>query len=566
MAAREPGHITGPFTPVAARPCPGRLRHSGSPGPVLGPRDSLRGMSVETSTSRMGFDRDLVDALLTIPVVHPGAPRHTALAPFDGQPLAEIPLSAPQDVELAFETARAAQPRWAATALADRKRAVLRFHDLLLSHRDEGLDLIQWETGKTRMDALKELLGVCTVARHYARDARRLIGPHRKVGLMPLLTRVSVEHHPVGVVGNIAPWNYPLYLAAADAIPALMAGNAVVLKPDHQTSLTSLWAVDLMHRAGIPRRVMQVVLGRGPELGPEITERADYIMFTGSSAVGAQIAGRCGQRLIGCSMELGGKNPMIVLEDADPGRAAEIAMRACFDNAGQLCVGVERIYVMAGVYDAFLDRFLARIGALRMHGSVGWGTDFGSLIGAEQLARTTAVVEDAVTKGATVVTGGHPLPEIGPYFYAPTVLTGVTEDMVCFGAETFGPVVAVQRVESEQEAIALANNSPYGLNASVITEDDRRGERIARQIRTGTVNVNEAYEATFGSVRAPMGGRGLSGLGRRNGDHGLTRFTEEQTIATQRGIALGTPFGMEHDDWGDVIIRGFKALKAVGWK
>jgi succinate-semialdehyde dehydrogenase/glutarate-semialdehyde dehydrogenase len=523
-------------------------------------------MSVETSTSRMGFDRDLVDALLTIPVVHPGAPRHTALAPFDGQPLAEIPLSAPQDVELAFETARAAQPRWAATALADRKRAVLRFHDLLLSHRDEGLDLIQWETGKTRMDALKELLGVCTVARHYARDARRLIGPHRKVGLMPLLTRVSVEHHPVGVVGNIAPWNYPLYLAAADAIPALMAGNAVVLKPDHQTSLTSLWAVDLMHRAGIPRRVMQVVLGLGPELGPEITERADYIMFTGSSAVGAQIAGRCGQRLIGCSMELGGKNPMIVLEDADPGRAAEIAMRACFDNAGQLCVGVERIYVMAGVYDAFLDRFLARIGALRMHGSVGWGTDFGSLIGAEQLARTTAVVEDAVTKGATVVTGGHPLPEIGPYFYAPTVLTGVTEDMVCFGAETFGPVVAVQRVESEQEAIALANNSPYGLNASVITEDDRRGERIARQIRTGTVNVNEAYEATFGSVRAPMGGRGLSGLGRRNGDHGLTRFTEEQTIATQRGIALGTPFGMEHDDWGDVIIRGFKALKAVGWK
>jgi succinate-semialdehyde dehydrogenase/glutarate-semialdehyde dehydrogenase len=529
-------------------------------------RGSLHRMSVDASTSRAGFDRDLIEALLTIPVVHPGAARHETLAPFDGQPLAEVPFSTVEDVDMAFDTARAAQARWAATPVVERKRAVLRFHDLLLSHRDEGLDLIQWETGKTRMDALKELLGVCTVARHYARDARRLLGPERKVGLFPLLTRVSVEHHPVGVVGDIAPWNYPLFLAAADAIPALMAGNAVVLKPDHQTSLTALWAVDLMHRAGIPRRVLQVVLGYGPELGPEITERADYMMFTGSSAVGAQIAGRCGERLIGCSMELGGKNPMIVLDDADPGRAAEIAVRACFDNAGQLCVGIERIYVLAGAYDPFMDRFLARIGGLRMHASVGWGTDYGSLISAEQLARTTAAVDDAVAKGATVLTGGHPLPDIGPFYFAPTVLTGVTEDMVCFGAETFGPVVAVQRVDSEQEAISLANDSPYGLNASVLTEDDGRGERIARQLRTGSVNVNEAYEATFGSTRAPMGGRGLSGLGRRNGDHGLTRFTEEQTIAIQRGIGMGTPFGMEHDDWGDMIIRGFKALKAVGFK
>ena len=539
---------------------------AGEPGPDADTRGSLHRMSVDTRTSRAGFDRDLIEALLTIPVVHPGAARHATLAPFDGQPLAEVPFSTVEDVDMAFDTARGAQARWAATPVVERKRAVLQFHDLLLSHRDEGLDLIQWETGKTRMDALKELLGVCTVARHYARDARRLLGSQRKLGFFPLLTKVSVEHHPVGVVGDIAPWNYPLYLAAADAIPALMAGNAVVLKPDHQTSLTALWAVDLMHRAGIPRRVLQVVLGYGPELGPEITERADYMMFTGSSAVGAQIAGRCGERLIGCSMELGGKNPMIVLEDADPGRAAEIAIRACFDNAGQLCVGIERIYVLAGAYDAFMDRFLARIGGLRMHASVGWGTDYGSLISAEQLARTTAAVDDAVAKGATIITGGHPLPDIGPFYYAPTLLTGVTEDMVCFGAETFGPVVAVQRVDSEQEAISLANDSPYGLNASVLTEDDGRGERIARQLRTGTVNVNEAYEATFGSVRAPMGGRGLSGLGRRNGDHGLVRYTEEQTIAVQRGISMGTPFGMEHDDWGDLVIRGFKALKAVGFK
>jgi len=449
-------------------------------------------MSVSTSTSRPGFDVDLAEALLTIPVVHHGAQRHAVPAPFDGMPLIEVPYSTVADVDMAFDTAREAQVKWATTSVADRKRVMLRFHDLVMSHRDEGLDLIQWETGKTRMDALKEVLGVCAVARHYARDAKRLLGPDRKLGVFPLLTKVAVEHHPVGVVGDIAPWNYPLFLAAADAIPALMAGNAVVLKPDHQTSLTALWAVDLMHRAGIPHRVMQVVLGFGPEIGPEITERADYMMFTGSSAVGARIAGRCGERLIGCSMELGGKNPMIVVDDVDPARAAEIAVRACFDNAGQLCVAMERIYVHRGVYDQFMDRFISRIGALRMHASIGWGSDFGSLISSEQLARVSAVVDDAVAKGATVLTGGQALPDIGPYYYAPTVLTDVTPDMVCHGSETFGPVVAVERVDTDDEAIALANASPYGLNASVLVEDDDRGARIARQLRTGSVNVNEA--------------------------------------------------------------------------
>ncbi len=524
-------------------------------------------MSVDTSIPiRPSFDVDLVETLLTIPVLHPGAERHATLAPFDGMPLVEVPYSSVADVDMAFETAGQAQVRWARTEVADRKRIMLRFHDLLLSHRDEGLDLIQWETGKTRMDALKEILGVATVARHYARGAARLLAPDRRTGVFPVLTKVTVERRPVGVVGNIAPWNYPLFLAGADAIPALMAGNAVVLKPDHQTSLTALWVVDLLHRAGIPPRVMQVVLGYGPELGPEITERADYMMFTGSTAVGAAIAGRCGERLIGCSMELGGKNPMIVVDDVDPGRAAEIAVRACFDNAGQLCVAMERIYVMGGVHDSFMDRFIARIGALRMHASVGWASDYGSLISAEQLARTQAAVDDAVAKGATVVTGGHPLPEVGPYYFAPTVLTGVTPDMVCYGTETFGPVVAVHRVESEEEAIRLANASPFGLNASVLVGDDQRGEEIARALRTGSVNVNEAYEATFGSTRAPMGGMGLSGLGRRNGDHGLTRFTEEQTIAVQRGIGFGTPFGMEHEDWGDIVVRGFRAMKAAGLK
>jgi succinate-semialdehyde dehydrogenase/glutarate-semialdehyde dehydrogenase len=511
--------------------------------------------------ARPGFDAELVEALLAVPVVHPGAERHSTLAPFDAQPLVEVPYSTPEDVDLAFETATDAQRRWAATEVAERKRIMLRFHDLLLTHRDEGLDLIQWETGKTRMDGMKEVLGLCTVARHYARAARRLLAPDRTLGLLPLLTQVSVERQPVGVVADIAPWNYPLFLALADAIPALMAGNAVVLKPDHQTSITALWAVDLMHRAGVPRRVLQVVLGYGPQLGPELVERADHVTFTGSSAVGAALAGRCGERLIGCSMELGGKNPMLVLEDADPASAAEIAVRACFDNAGQLCVGIERIYLVDGVHDAFLERFLSRVRNLRMRAEVGWASDFGSLISAEQLARTSAAVADAVDKGATVLAGGRALPEVGPYFHAPTVLTDVTPQMQVHGAETFGPVVTVQRVDSEEQAIALANDSPYGLNASVLTRDEGRGQAVARALRTGSVNVNEAYEASFGSTRAPMGGMGLSGLGRRNGEQGLTRFTEEQTIATQRGIGLGTPFGMEHREWADLLVKGFRGLR-----
>lgn len=516
--------------------------------------------------TRPGFDVALAEALLQVPVARPGAARQATLAPFDGRPLIGVPYSVPADVDQAFDTARLAQPRWAAIDVAERRRIMLRFHDLLLDHRDEGLDLIQWETGKTRMDALKELLGVATIARHYARDAARLLAPERVRGLFPGLTRVRVEHVPVGVVGVISPWNYPLYLGVGDLIPALMAGNAVVLKPDHQTSLTALWAVDLLQRAGVPPRILQVVLGLGPEIGPELVDRADYVMFTGSSAVGAQIAARCGQRLVGCSMELGGKNAMIVTADADPSRAAEVAIRGCFDNAGQLCVGIERIYTVGAVHEPFTAAFLSRIKAMRMRAAVGWGTDYGSLIGATQLERVGAVVADAVEKGAEVVTGGAPLPEVGPYFYAPTVLAGVTPDMTAYRHETFGPVVALQQVGSDEEAIELANDTEYGLNASISVRDNDHGLAMGRRLTVGTVNINEAYEAAFGSTRAPMGGMRLSGLGRRNGDQGLLRFTEPQTLAVQNVIGIGTPFGLEHEEWGEMIVRGFKVLRTLGLK
>ncbi|MGB8020803.1 MAG: succinic semialdehyde dehydrogenase [Candidatus Nanopelagicales bacterium] len=522
-------------------------------------------MSAEAVLARARFNSELAEDLLSVATARVGAERHTTLAPFDGRPLMEIPCSTAADVDVAFHTASGAQERWAATPIQERKRAMLRFHDLLIRRRDEGLDLIQWETGKPRMDALKELLGVCAIARHYARESERLLAAKSHWGVLPGLTSVRVEHQPVGVVGVLAPWNLPLF-SCADAIPALMAGNAVVLEPDQQTSLTALWAVDLMRRAGIPPRALQVVLGERGRLGPEITERADHVVFTGSTAEGSRIAAQCGERLVGCSMELGGKNPMIVCADADPVRASQVALRACFDNAGQLSFGIERILLVGGANDAFLEQLVARLSGLRMRAEVGWGSDYGSLIGAEQLERVSSVVGDAVGKGASVVTGGRALAEIGPYYYAPTLLAGVTEGMAAYRDETLGPVVAVTQVADEEEAVAMAGDSPYGLNAVVLAGDPQRGVAIARRIKVGTVNVNEAYEAAIGSPRAPTGGMRVSGMGRRNGEQGLTRFTEEQTIAVQRGIGLGTPLGMLPEDWGSLMVRVFSVMKRMGLK
>lgn len=527
---------------------------------------SLPSMSAETALPRAGFDDELADELLSVAVARVGAERHVSLAPFDGRPLMEIPQSTVADVDLAFDAAAAAQARWAATPIGERKRAILRFHDLLIRRRDEGLDLIQWETGKPRMDALKELLGVCSVARHYARDAERLLAGKSTWGVLPGLTNVHVELQPVGVVGVIAPWTLPLFLSCADAIPALMAGNAVVVKPDQRTSLTALWAIDLMRRAGVPPRALQVVLGDDDRLGVQITERADHVVFTGPPLEGRRIAARCGERLIGCSMELGGKNPMIVCADADPVRASQVALRACFDNAGQLSVGIERILVVGEVHDAFLEQLVARISGLRMSAKVGWGSDYGSLIGADQLDRVGSAVDDAVAKGASVLTGGRPLPEVGPYFYAPTLLTGVEEGMVAHRDQVLGPVVSVTRVADEAEAVTAAGDSPYGLNAVVLTGDPGRGTAIARRMRVGSVNVNEAYEAALGSSRAPTGGMGNSGVGRRNGDQGLIRFTEQRSIAVQRGIGLGTPLGMLPEDWGSLMVRVFAIMKKAGLK
>ena len=412
------------------------------------------------------------------------APTHS---PLNGQPLAHVPQSSDADVAAAFDRARRAQQEWARTTLDERAAALLRLHDLVLDRQDEIIDLICWESGKARKHAFDEPVHIALTARYYGRTAHDHLDTTRRLGVVPGLTRVEVNRLPKGVVGIISPWNYPFTMALCDGLPALLAGNAVVTKPDSQTMLTALLAAELLEEAGFPRDLWQVVAGPGSRVGTSIVQRADYVCFTGSTATGRLIATQCAERLIGCSLELGGKNPMLVLRDADVEKAAEGAVRASFSNAGQLCVSMERLFVADQVYDRFVDRFVARTEAMTLGTSLDWGTDMGSLISQAQLDTVTAHVEDAVAKGARVLTGGRARPDLGPYFFEPTILEGVTPDMTCFGDETFGPVIALYRFHDEADAVARANAGEYGLNASIYSQDGRRGprDRAPRAVRDG---------------------------------------------------------------------------------
>jgi acyl-CoA reductase-like NAD-dependent aldehyde dehydrogenase len=511
-----------------------------------------------------GVDEEMLRRLAGLAVVAPG-PRESieVTVPFTGQPLGRVPHGLPADVERAVRRARAAQPAWAATTFAARAAIFLRFHDLLLERQDQILDLVQLEAGKSRRHAFEEVLDTAIVARHYAHHAEEYLRPRRREGALPGLTTAWEHRHPVGVVGYVVPWNYPLNLLVTDAIPALMAGNTAVAKPDHQTSFTALWAAGLLYEAGLPRDVLQVVTGIGPELGPALAAEVDFLMFTGSTRTGKEVAALAARRLVGVSLELGGKNPMIVLDDADLEAAVDGACRGCFVGAGQVCVSIERIYVPRPLFERFVTRFAEKAGALRVGPALDYGPEIGSLASERQLATVEEHVRDALEKGATVRAGGHRLPALGPLFYAPTLLTGVAPGMLAYAEETFGPVVSVYPYDTVDQAVEMANDTRYGLSASVWSRDTRRAVEVATRIRAGSVNVNEAYAATWASVAAPIGGMKESGISRRHGAEGILKYTEAQTVAVQRGMPLAPPPGLSEGAYVKAMTRLLKLMRHV---
>ncbi|MFF3877243.1 succinic semialdehyde dehydrogenase [Streptomyces sp. NPDC001978] len=520
----------------------------------------LRPQPTGPAASKVRLDPALVQHL-TGGIAATGSPIATH-APFTGEPLAHLSQSTAVDVERAFTAARRAQQEWAALHVRRRAQLFLRFHDVVLSRQHEILDLLQWETGKARHDAFDEVLEAVTAALYAARQAPSALRTRRRQGAFPGLTRALEDFQPKGVVAVITPWNYPLALGL-DAIPALLAGNAVVHKPDTQTALSALWPRAVLEELGLPKDLWQIVIGEPSVIGTPLIEHADFISFTGSTQTGRNIAEQAGRRLIGCSLELGGKNPMLVLDDADLDATIESAVRACFGNAGQMCVGIERIYVHTRVYDAFLTRFTQRVQRMRLGSDFDFETDMGSLTTAQQLKRVTEHVEVARAAGARVAVGGKARPDLGPLFYEPTVLTDVPAGTPVRQEETFGPVVSVYRITSDEAAIRAANDSPYGLNAAVYSRNIRRARRVAGRIAAGTVNINEGYAAAYASQGAPMGGMKASGLGRRHGVGGLLKYTEPQTVASQRLLGFDPAFGMSRARQAGLFTSSLRALKAL---
>ena len=493
-------------------------------------------------------------------LIYPGSTAQKHFQPHNGSLIAELPSCARSDVEEAFALARSAQLIWAKRPLRERTALVRRFHDLILDHDSVLLDVVQTETGKSRASAFDEVADIALNSRYSANSARRHLAPRRRQGALPFVTSAKEYYWPKGVVGMITPWNYPLTLPITDALPALLAGNAIVLKPDAQAPFSALAAISLLVDAGLPKDLFQVVLGDGPLVGGAIIDNADFVMFTGSTATGKIVAEACGRRLIGFAAELGGKNPMIVLDDAPLDRALQGALAASFSNAGQLCVSIERLYVQDTIYDTFVPAFREAVNNMKLGTALDFSYDMGCLISQEQLDKVVGHVQDAVAHGATVLAGGSARPDIAPFAFEPTLLENVTEAMALCRGETFGPVVSLYRFSTDDEAVALANDTRYGLNASV-WGSRKRAQAVAKRIEAGSVNVNEGFTASWASTDAPMGGFKESGVGRRHGREGIVKYTNPQAVATQRGMNIAPPPGMSSGTFASTMVKGLKLLK-----
>jgi len=446
-------------------------------------------------------------------------------------PLGEVEVLGPEDVHAAVERARKAQGDWAALSHEARGRVLRRAVRVLVERQDHFVDVLCDETGKPRAEALGELTATCDALEFYAKRARRLLADRTVPVHLMKSKRLRISYRPLGVVAIITPWNFPFLLAANPSLQALVAGNAVLLKPSEVTPFSGRLLEELFEAAGLPDGVFQVLHGDG-ETGAALVDAAvDKVSFTGSVSTGRKVAEACARRLVPCTLELGGKDPMLVCEDADLDRAARGAVYGAFANAGQVCVSTERVYVVDSVADEFTSKVVEYTAELRQ-GPEG-EFEVGPMIWPRQLEIVERHVADAVSRGARVLFGGRRNPEYSGLFYEPTVLTDVDHDMLVMREETFGPVLPIMRVRDEQEALQFANDSSYGLNASVWTRDWRRGVDLAKAVESGAVVINDCM-TTYGVTEAPFGGLKHSGIGQVNGEAGLKSYCHAQPILIDR--------------------------------
>jgi acyl-CoA reductase-like NAD-dependent aldehyde dehydrogenase len=464
-----------------------------------------------------------------------GAPAAAVIAvenPATGQTIGTVPSRGPEEVAELAERARQAQPGWAALSFEDRGRVMLRAQKWMVDNIERVIDVVTSESGKTYEDAQLADYGYTVGALGFwAKEAADYLADERVPSWKnPVVAgkRLVIRYAPIGVVAVIGPWNYPIANSFGDCIPALMAGNSVILKPSEVTPLSSLLMAEMMEDCGLPEGVFQVATGDGAT-GAALIGQVDCVMFTGSTKTGKAVMKAAAEQLIPCYLELGGKDPMIVCADADLERAANAAAFYSMNNGGQVCISVERVYVEEPVYDEFVEKVTDKVRALRQGAPGQMGSvDVGAVTFPPQIETVDDHVQDAVQKGARVLVGGHRQPGAGRFF-APTVLVDVDHSMKIMTEETFGPTLPIMKVSGAEEALALSNDTVYGLQASVWTKDVERGEALARRVEAGVVCVNDA-QVNYSALNLPMGGWKSSGLGTRHGATGIRKYAKTQSL------------------------------------
>jgi acyl-CoA reductase-like NAD-dependent aldehyde dehydrogenase len=487
--------------------------------------------------------------------------------PATGELIGTIPVLGGEEIAALAARARQAQPQWAAIGFGGRGRIMRRAQKWMIDNAQRVIETVVAESGKTYEDAqLADLGYTVTALGFWAKEAGRYLADERVPSWnnpIAVGKKLIIRYQALGVIGVIGPWNYPIANSFGDCIPALMAGNSVILKPSEVTPLSSLLMAEMMRECGLPEDVFTVATGDG-STGAALIGHVDCVMFTGSSRTGKAVYRAAAEALVPCYLELGGNDPMIVCADADIERAANAAAFYSMNNGGQVCISVERCYVEAPVYDEFVERVTETVRGLRQGEPTGVGTvDVGAVIFPPQLDIIEEHVRDAVAKGARVLTGGHAHTDRGRFF-EPTVLVDVDHSMKCMQEETFGPTLPIMRIDNVEEGVDLANDSVYGLQASVWTRDVERGEALARRIQAGSVCVNDA-QMNYSALNLPMGGWKTSGLGTRHGANGIRKYAKIQSLLVTRIALKREPFMFPYRARQTMLLRRmFKLLYGRG--